>query len=208
MPLPSERGSTLGPAFDAWFRRACDREASKRFASADEQVEALAVALGLPVQPRLSDPMSAPAIVQSSDPGGSAATFNASSSDVKAGRKRISRRRWLAGGIVGAVGALGIAATIARIASDSEGKAVRALGSDTGIPSVHASAGPDPSSAAPIASPALSAGLAIDAAAPASSSGPPPVIPKAAGSAAKHRGGPSAGTPPASPGSDTVWGER
>jgi serine/threonine protein kinase len=209
MPLPSDRGSTLGPAFDAWFRRACDREASKRFASADEQVEALAVALGLPEQPRLPDSLSKPAVAATSEPPGTAATFNASSSDVKAGRKRISRRRWLAGGILGAVGALGIVATIARIESDSESRAVRALGNDTGIPSVHASLGQDPASvASPTPSPALSAGLAIDAAAPASASGPPPAIPKAAGSAAKHRGGPSAGTPPASPGSDTVWGER
>lgn len=50
MAPPSERGSTLGPAFDAWFSRACERDIDKRFGSAGEQVEALAVALGLPEQ--------------------------------------------------------------------------------------------------------------------------------------------------------------
>ena len=43
---PSARGATLGPAFDAWFLRSCDREPKKRFSSAAEQVEALASALG------------------------------------------------------------------------------------------------------------------------------------------------------------------
>jgi serine/threonine protein kinase len=54
MPPPSERGSALGPVFDAWFSRACDRDASKRFASAGEQVEALAAALGLAQRTRVS----------------------------------------------------------------------------------------------------------------------------------------------------------
>src|SRR5262249_53333086 len=35
-------------AFDAWFLRACHRNPEERFASAAEQVEALAVALGHP----------------------------------------------------------------------------------------------------------------------------------------------------------------
>ena len=47
MPPPSARGSDLGPAFDAWFARACHREAAHRFASAVVQVEALATALSL-----------------------------------------------------------------------------------------------------------------------------------------------------------------
>jgi serine/threonine-protein kinase len=44
--LPSKSHPQLGPAFDAWFARACDRAPEKRFRSALEQVEALAVALG------------------------------------------------------------------------------------------------------------------------------------------------------------------
>ncbi len=45
MPAPSARGSSLGPAFDAWFARACAREPDKRFASAGEAVEQLAEAV-------------------------------------------------------------------------------------------------------------------------------------------------------------------
>ena len=44
---PSARGSHLGGAFDAWFLRACHRDREQRFATAAEQVEALAEALGL-----------------------------------------------------------------------------------------------------------------------------------------------------------------
>ncbi len=42
---PSERGSRLGAAFDAWFLKACHRDPGKRFASAAEQIEALAESL-------------------------------------------------------------------------------------------------------------------------------------------------------------------
>jgi serine/threonine-protein kinase len=48
----SERGSTLGPAFDAWLLRACDRDPARRFPSAREQVDALAAALGAPTLER------------------------------------------------------------------------------------------------------------------------------------------------------------
>ncbi|HEU4407672.1 MAG TPA: serine/threonine-protein kinase [Polyangiaceae bacterium] len=42
---PSARGCTLGPAFDQWFLRSCEREPGKRFASVREQIDALADAL-------------------------------------------------------------------------------------------------------------------------------------------------------------------
>ena len=45
---PSARNPSLGAAFDAWFMQACHREPERRFASASQQVEALAEALGLP----------------------------------------------------------------------------------------------------------------------------------------------------------------
>jgi serine/threonine protein kinase len=45
---PSARNPSLGNAFDAWFFKACHREPERRFASAVEQMEALAEALGLP----------------------------------------------------------------------------------------------------------------------------------------------------------------
>ncbi len=47
LQAPSERGSRLGAAFDAWFLKACHRDPLKRFASASEQIEALARSLGL-----------------------------------------------------------------------------------------------------------------------------------------------------------------
>jgi serine/threonine-protein kinase len=48
MEPPSSRGSPLGPEFDQWFLRACNRDASLRFGTAIEQVEMLARALNLP----------------------------------------------------------------------------------------------------------------------------------------------------------------
>ena len=45
---PSERHPQFGPAFDAWFARACNQSPELRFASASQQVEALSAALSLP----------------------------------------------------------------------------------------------------------------------------------------------------------------
>jgi serine/threonine-protein kinase len=47
MPPPSERGISLGSAFDAWFARACHRDPWKRFETATAQVTALSEALGV-----------------------------------------------------------------------------------------------------------------------------------------------------------------
>lgn len=35
---PSSRGLTLGPGFDAWFLRSCDRNPSNRFQTVREQM--------------------------------------------------------------------------------------------------------------------------------------------------------------------------
>jgi serine/threonine protein kinase len=51
MVPPSQRDARFTPAFDAWFLRACDRNPQARFASAHEQIEALAAALAVPVSP-------------------------------------------------------------------------------------------------------------------------------------------------------------
>jgi serine/threonine-protein kinase len=51
LQAPSARGSRLGDGFDGWFLKACHRSPNERFASASEQIEALAVALGLPPAP-------------------------------------------------------------------------------------------------------------------------------------------------------------
>jgi serine/threonine-protein kinase len=47
---PSQRGETLGEAFDAWFLRSCDSDPSKRFPSVSKQVDELASALGVEVE--------------------------------------------------------------------------------------------------------------------------------------------------------------
>ena len=46
IPVPSDHGSSLGPAFDAWFNRCCARDPADRFATATDAVNELAVALG------------------------------------------------------------------------------------------------------------------------------------------------------------------
>jgi serine/threonine-protein kinase len=108
MPPPSERGSSLGPAFDAWFLRACDRDPARRFESADEQVDALATALGLPEQSLKSDPSSRVATLASSG----APSLSASSTDLSTARRKRAWRRWgsrvglAAGAVAIAVGAL------------------------------------------------------------------------------------------------------
>jgi serine/threonine-protein kinase len=53
---PSERGHALGGDFDQWFVRACDPDPAGRFASAHEQVEALARALGFPADADAAEP--------------------------------------------------------------------------------------------------------------------------------------------------------
>jgi len=45
---PSEIGQDFGPEFDCWFLRACQLDPERRFSSAEQQVEALAGAFGLP----------------------------------------------------------------------------------------------------------------------------------------------------------------
>jgi serine/threonine-protein kinase len=45
LPVPSQAGSTLGPAFDDWFARCCAREPHDRFPTAGEAVASLARAL-------------------------------------------------------------------------------------------------------------------------------------------------------------------
>jgi eukaryotic-like serine/threonine-protein kinase len=47
MQKPSAKGCDLGPGYDAWFLRACNRDPSARWESAGEAVAALGHALGL-----------------------------------------------------------------------------------------------------------------------------------------------------------------
>jgi serine/threonine-protein kinase len=57
---PSGRHPQLSAGFDAWFLQACHREPECRFASASEQIEALAQALGLPCTPSTGERTRAP----------------------------------------------------------------------------------------------------------------------------------------------------
>jgi serine/threonine-protein kinase len=106
MAPASERGSTLGPAFDAWFARACSRDPSKRFESAFEEVEALAGALGLPEEKRAATPApsqkpvtatstleSAPTVTPDAA-AGPVPTLGASSREMTTARTRRNRGRW------------------------------------------------------------------------------------------------------------------
>jgi serine/threonine-protein kinase len=47
MPPPTRMAPHLGTRFDAWFARACDRDATKRYATASEAVNELGAALGI-----------------------------------------------------------------------------------------------------------------------------------------------------------------
>ena len=57
---PSARHPQLDAGFDAWFLQACHREPERRFASASEQIAALAQALGLPSTPAAGERTPAP----------------------------------------------------------------------------------------------------------------------------------------------------
>ncbi len=47
MPPPTQSAPHLGPLFDMWFQRACNRDPAQRFTSAKELVDQLAQALGV-----------------------------------------------------------------------------------------------------------------------------------------------------------------
>jgi serine/threonine protein kinase len=198
----SERGSTLGAPFDAWFARACDRDPEKRFASATEQVEALNAALGLPEVSLPSQPTPMPAARDSGDAQG-APSLNGSFTDLTTARRRTARRRQLFGGGVaasfvgvGIVAALlhGAATREARSPADSKGASLTTPPPVPTAPSSIPSAGPTvalaPSATAsetavapPIATLAPSAPSAAHHGRPsAPGSNPPP-----AGSAARRR---------------------
>lgn len=53
---PSVKGLDLGAAFDAWFLRSCARNPEKRWETVGAQIEAMAEALGRPVEPIVVPP--------------------------------------------------------------------------------------------------------------------------------------------------------
>ncbi len=76
MPPPSQVAPHLGPRFDAWFARACNREQDQRFPTANELVLRLAEAMGVSVPQRSATldasagGMSIPGGMSASSPGG------------------------------------------------------------------------------------------------------------------------------------------
>jgi eukaryotic-like serine/threonine-protein kinase len=199
MPPPSERGSTLGPAFDAWFFRACNRVPAHRFSTADQQIEALAEALGVPEQARMSDRHPrVPTPPVSGMPTGTP-SLGASYTDLRT-TKRKRGRLWLAGvGIAGPAAAVFAAALLARGGGHGQ-DASRAAPTDPGISmTTLASPAPGPSpqaSSSVLASPTPSAD-SIDGGAPSNplASPPPPKPPGTVAIQKRPASAPSAKSP-------------
>jgi serine/threonine protein kinase len=212
MPPPSERGATFGPAFDEWFLRACDRDPNGRFATAYEQVESLAAALGLPRQARISDSAPRTLTPTTNVATRSVDSFEASSSDVRGAKRRITRWRWLAG--VLATGATGLGAVaILRGAMLDKQMGVRVLGGgDTGAVSQSFQTGPSaPPASAPALDPVMlgaTTEIRPDAAAPAqgASTAIPAASPPQRAAVSPAAGGNKG--PAARSRTDTVWEER
>jgi serine/threonine-protein kinase len=59
MPPPSQMAPHLGPRFDEWFARACNREVDKRFTNATDEIKQLAEALGVSHGPQLTGQLDA-----------------------------------------------------------------------------------------------------------------------------------------------------
>jgi serine/threonine-protein kinase len=210
MPPPSERGASFGPAFDAWFLRSCDRDPGRRFASASEQVEALAAALGLPPEPvRISGSAPRAAAHPASETQGSA-SLNASFTDLNTARRRTAKRRLFGGGIAAGVVVVGASIAVVR------GAVVREVRAPATPSSVSGSA--PPADATPLSSvlPRVDAVVAPASAAPPAAAvvpAPAPVPAASASAAASKRGHASPATgasahagPDASKGRDPLEG--
>jgi serine/threonine-protein kinase len=102
MPPASERGSTFGAAFDAWFRRACNRDPELRFASAADQIDALAIVLEQPANVRASDPAGFADTLSAAKGDGSQASgsLKASTRDLATAKRMVARRRIVGTGVV------------------------------------------------------------------------------------------------------------
>jgi serine/threonine protein kinase len=213
----SERGSKLGPGFDAWLLRSCDRGPGKRFSSVTEQVEALAGALGLPQhavgatppgtpKAALSELESAPTLnVPQVTPVAATPstletgpTLGASSRELTTVR---TRRRWRNVGVGGVAAAVAVAGIVVLARGPST---ERPLANPSAAPSVvpAAVAPVDPPAVSAIASPAPAVDAAMASASAAASVAPAP--PPAASS--RKRPG-LLGRADASPGKDPLDGQ-
>lgn len=153
MAPPSERGLALGPRFDAWFARACNRDPAKRFPTATELVKELSAALGtvwgapldrasISLSPRLR--WDDPAI--HSRPETTMAPTLSSASSPGPTSKRKHRGRLIIGALA-AVSGLLLALAV------TQGTRASKNGSDEALPPARAAAQPVPPPALPRESP-------------------------------------------------------
>lgn len=133
-PLPpaSQRGSSLGPAFDRWFERSCTRDTKGRWPSVGAQIAALAEALDVPAQ-QLQTPAAPPSLVSALRAGRESADASPGSRSREArtttseglgqSASRLGGRRWLLGlaALLAGVGVLGLGALVGRLRTPPPG---------------------------------------------------------------------------------------
>ncbi len=206
MVPPSERGSTLGADFDAWFLKCCAREAKNRYATAGEAVRALGAALGIGSDTGQHPSVQAPA----SAPMGavSARTDVNVLSDTQLASTQMSVESRARGGKIGVaivVLALGGVAVFLAIGRGGGAPTDDAQGALTGRPETTASAEavPTPSplaSSGPVVAPLESASAApVSSSAPAASAEPAASSSPTAGAPRPTGGKAVPTTPPSTP---------
>ncbi len=189
MPAPSEREARFGPPFDAWFSQACARDPQARFTTAADQVEALAVALGVDATTSIPPPdRSGPLPGAETHALELAPTLQVSASSVTARAPEVPAGRSRAGLLVGlgaiAVGGALVIAMATRPAPRAPSPAAVSASMlpaieppPAAMPSVAASPTPSVSASALPPSPAISA---------SASTPPRPVAPGRPRPAAPH----------------------
>jgi serine/threonine-protein kinase len=207
MPPPSERGATLGPAFDRWFLRACDRDPRWRFESAHEQVEALAVALGFPEQPPMTESGARKVVPAADATGTSASTITSTTAPWVASHARTPGLRWLAVGLLAAVLALGTAVALGRHRAPASAAALASSAPDPAAP-VPSSPSPGASTGSAPTTTVVFADLTTIDAAAASAPASAPARSGAAPAAAKAKPSGAGRSVPAPASTDSIWGER
>ena len=158
MESASARGATFGPSFDAWFAKACARDASLRFEGPREQVEALAAIFGLPQVPigASSGSRSSPPFAPRTPNLATAETLAASGNLVISGTTSSARRGRTATAALLAMGGLVVAALAIGIVASRHSNVVAGADGASSISTVTASAitvVPPPPSAVPIPAP-------------------------------------------------------
>lgn len=123
VPKPSDLGVQLGPNYDAWLLKCCDREPSGRWPSAGEAVTALAAALGVSTGPMesvrdigMQPPPSSVAIAVTGEEGPTSRSPDAfSKTDTQLAttggpkkKESSSKLPFVAGGIALALGVVGV----------------------------------------------------------------------------------------------------